>query len=767
MISTNYARPESFARPAGHGLAWRTALLAATSALALSVFPAQAQDAQGAQADDAFLLEEIVVTAQRRVQSLREVPISITAFSADAIERNNIKDLTDYFNKTPNVSFVDSGTRGERDISIRGVSNIGGQVSALAFYVDEFNIVNGPAGSNTFNSSINPQLQDVERIEVLRGPQGTFFGRNATGGAINITMKKPGPDLHAEATADFGRFDTFSIGGVANIPLAENRLFFRTSAYFEKSDGAIKNVNPVGGDSGTEFTNARAALRWLANERITIDLTANYTEEKQGVAELIGTGVLTGGSAGLAGAAGFSSAIGDGLGFYPQNQRRINNDLKSKQRNRFTTLVARTEIEADDFTVTTVFGIFDARHTFDKDLDFTSFGFLKFDNFDNSHSFSLEARVSSNGDGPIDWLVGGIYAEDKLDQFFRVLSGPDMLLGLPDNFPIDIGDLKFRTKSFAFFGDATWHVDDRWAVTVGGRYSEDDVSQSVGGVNFGTPDVPGRGKVDFSDFSPRFAVTWDLNEEITLYGTVSKGFKAGGLQLNVTQQLPVVDFAEENLWNYEGGLKAVMMDGRLQTNLSIFWMDWQDLQVSTNVAILDENNEITFINTTTNAAGATNAGVEFDFRALVAEGLEFSGGIGYLDAKFDKFPDALVQGVPVDLSGKRIPRAPKWTLNADAQYTVPLEQAGDLFVRAEWSYRSQSFPTIDSLLQTGFPFRAPAFDLWNIRAGFGNDRFRISAFVENLFNEEYFTTTQGFGFSGIKIHPAYRTWGIRFSTQFN
>ncbi len=764
MISTTNARCESFARTAGHGPAWRTALLAATSALALSVFPAQAQDAQ---ADDASLLEEIVVTAQRRQQSLQDVPISITAFSAESIERSNITDLMDYFNKTPNVSFIDLGTRGERDISIRGVSNIGGRVSALAFYVDEFNIVNGPAGSNTFNSSINPQLQDIERIEVLRGPQGTFFGRNATGGAINITMKKPGPDLYTEASVDFGRFDTYSVGGVVNVPVVENKLFLRASANFEKSDGAIKNANPVGGGSNTEYVNARAALRWLPNERITLDLTVNYTEEKQGVAELIGTGVLGASSAGLLAPAGFSAAIGDGLGFYPQNQRRINNDLRSKQRNRFTTIVARTEIEADAFTVTTVFGIFDARHTFDKDLDFTSFGFLKFDNFDNSHSFSLEARVSSNGEGPVDWLVGSIYAEDKLTRFFGVLGGPAIFLGLPDGFPIDVGDLRDKTQSFAVFGDATWHVNDRLAVTVGGRYSEDEVSQFAGGINFGAPDVPGQGKVDFSDFSPRFAVTWDLNEEVTLYGTVSKGFKAGGQQFNVTQQIPVSDYQEENLWNYEGGLKAIMMDGRLQANLSIFWMDWQDLQVATNVAVIDANNEITFINTTTNAAGATNTGLEFDFRALVADGFEVGGGIGYLDAEFDSFPDALVQGVPVDLSGKRIPRAPKWTLNADAQYTVPLSDVGEMYVRAEWSHRGQSFPTIDSLLEQGFPFRAPSFDLFNLRAGFGTDRFKVSAFVENVFNEEYFTTTQGFSFAGIKIHPAYRTWGIRFSTQFN
>lgn len=764
--------------PNWRDLIWRCAGLAAlgfSGAVMLAFMTSQAAAQVGNQDSQItdFILEEIVVTSRRREELLRDVPISITTFSSIDIERNRLNDLTDYFNKTPNVSYTEAGSRGERDISIRGVSNIGGQVDAIAFYVDEFNIVNGPRGSNTSNTnaSVNPRLQDIERIEVLRGPQGTFFGRNATGGAINITTKKPGPEFYGEATAEYGRFDTWSLGAVINVPVVTDKFFVRGSVYYEESDGFVTNANPVGGNSGFEFLNLRGAARLTPNEQLTVDLSVNYTEEEQGLSETIGTGVFAAGSSSenfVINLLGFLGAVDDGLGFYPENQRRLNHDLSDMQRNRFLTVIGRIEWETDLFTITSITGYFDTKHTFDKDLDFTSFGFLKFDNNITSDSFSTELRIASNGEGRIDWLVGGIYAEDELLQLFGVVGGPDIFLGLPDNFPIDLGDLLFQTDSVALFGEATWHVNDRLSLTAGGRYSHDKLFQRIGGVNFGAPDEPGEGQVKFDDFSPRVAATYDVSDQVTLYVVTSKGFKAGGLQLNVTQQLPIVDFDEETIWNFEGGIRYVSADGRMRANLTGFFMDWQDLQVSTNLAIFDENNQISFINTTTNAASATSAGFEFDVRALPTPGLEVGGTIGYLSAEFNSFEDAIVAGDVVDLSGFRIPRAPKWTLSADAEYSFPFVSQTDAFIRIEWSYRSETFPTIESLLEDDvFPFRAPAFDVWNFRIGVENENFRFDAFIENAFNEEYFTTSDGFGFAGIQIHPATRTFGFRLRARTN
>lgn len=754
------------------GLMARTGLIALAAGILVIFSGATPREAvaqeQAADNADNMVLEEIVVTSRRREERLRDVPISITTFSSLDIERNGIKDLTDYFNKTPNVSFTEGGARGERDISIRGVSNIGGQVAAIAFYVDDFNIVNGPRGTQggNINSSVNPQLEDIERIEVLRGPQGTFFGRNATGGAINITTKKPGPEFFGQAAAEYSRFVDRSLSAVLNVPIVADRLFVRGSVAYDQSNGFVKNVNPVGGDSGHRDINDRFAVRMLPSDRLTIDLSFNWTQEKQGLESVIPTGILTASSAGLLGAAGFMGAIDDGLGFFPKNRRLVNQDLRERQRNRFITVIGHIEWESDLFKITSVTGYLDTNHKFNKDFDFTSFGFLKFDNDINSSSFSTELRIASNSNGPIDWVFGGIYAKDKLAQIFGVRGGPDIFLGLPDNFPIDLGDQRFQTDSYAIFGEATWHATDRLSLTLGGRFSHDSVSQQIGGVNFGVPDVPGAGAVNFSDFSPRVAATYDVSDQVTFYGTVSKGFKAGGLQLNITQQFPVVDFGKETLWNFEAGIRFASADNRVRANLSGFVMNWQDLQVETSFAVIDpDTNEITFINTTNNAATATNAGVEFDVNAIVVEGLELDGTVGYLSAKFNNFDNAVVQGQVVDLSGMRIPRAPKWTLSANAEYSFPFVRDTEAFLRVEWSYRSQTVPDIDSLLRTGFPFRAPAFSLWNFRTGFSNDTFRFDVYIENAFNENFFTTTNGFGFAGIQIHPSTRTFGFRLRAR--
>ena len=719
-----------------------------------------------------FTLEEVIVTARRRQENLQDIPASITAFTSEDLLRNNIDDIKDYFSKTPNVSFTEAGTRGERSISIRGVSNIGGDVNALAFYMDEFNIVNGPQTGNTGNTngSVNPQLIDVERIEVLRGPQGTYFGRNATGGAVNITTRKPGPDFYGELNAGYSRLDTWEVSGVVNVPVVQDTLYFRTSAYYQESDGFVENVNPVGGGSDTEFFSYRGALRIIPTDEVLIDLSVNYTEEEQGIPEVTHDGNLSSGSAGLSAAGGFPGGINE-VGFYPSNLDRVNYDLRERQENRFLTLVGRVEMDTDWFKITSISGYLDTRYkSDDNDLDSTSYGFLDQDREVDTDTFSQEIRLSGELNNSVSWVLGGIYSEDFRNYIFSVVPGSAGFLGLPPGFLIDAGDIVFETEAWAVFGEVSWDITDRLTVTGGGRYSEDTLFQRVEGVNFGRPDVPGEGEVEFDDISQRFTATFDVNEALTVYAAVSKGYKAGGLQLNVTQQLPIFAFDEETIWNYEGGFRYAGLNGRLRTNLTLFYMDWNDLQVSTNVNIIDPvTNEITFLNVTNNATGATSKGVEFEFRALPAENFEIGATLGYMRAKFGSFEDAFVLGNTVDLSGAEIPRSPKWTVSLDGEYRLPLASFGEGFLRAEWNYRSKSYPSLDDHIPiSANPQQhiASGYDLLNLRAGIVADKFRIDAYVENLLDEVYTTTSAGFGFAGARFHPTYRTYGIKFKYLF-
>jgi iron complex outermembrane receptor protein len=192
------------------------------------------------------------------------------------------------------------------------------------------------------------------------------------------------------------------------------------------------------------------------------------------------------------------------------------------------------------------------------------------------------------------------------------------------------------------------------------------------------------------------------------------------------------------------------------------------MQVSTNAAVIDpDTNEITFINTTTNASSSTSYGVEFDIQAMPTDRLSLGGGVGYLNAEFDSFPDAVVQGQVTDLSGFDIPQAPEWTFSADGQYTFPIFQAWEGFGRVEWSYRDDSIPSINSILEQGFPHVAESFQVWNFRLGAENANYRVEAFVQNAFDEQYFTKNNGFGFAGIQVTPQERYFGVRFLARTN
>ena len=210
------------------------------------------------------------MTAQRREQNLQEVPVSVTAFTGDALKRSNITEAAQYLSLSPNVSYTEDGQQGgSRGISIamRGVSNINTDESAfiqsIGIYLDEFSV------ASTANATLNPQLQDLERVEVLRGPQGTYFGRNAVGGALNLTTRKPGDELEGDISVGGRTFDDageqFDIGGMINVPVSDT-FFLRGVGYYEDSSGMVDNIVPGGGDSGHEYTMLRGAARWLPSD---------------------------------------------------------------------------------------------------------------------------------------------------------------------------------------------------------------------------------------------------------------------------------------------------------------------------------------------------------------------------------------------------------------------------------------------------------------------------------------------------------------------
>jgi iron complex outermembrane receptor protein len=730
-----------------------SAILMWVFATAAAVAAEEEQDSATAKSGARSTLEEIIVTAQRREQSLQDVPISVSVITAEDITRNRIDDVGDYLSITPNVSFTAAGTRDEHEIAIRGVANNIGGIDrldqALGLFVDGFSI-------NLVTN--NPQLQDVDRIEVLRGPQGTFFGRGASGGAINIKRKQPGPDFFAEASAEYGRDNTWSAAGTVNIPVVAEKLYLRANGYTAESDGFIENVNPAGGRSGYDYRNFRVATRWLMSDRLTADLALNYTKEDHGIPVLVASGVL--GPFGRSIFGPTTPALLEGFDPYPTNTTKINHDLPSRRSNEYYTLTMHLDYELDNLAITSITGYIDRDFNRVSDVDYTSLDFIRQEWEQRDKSFTQELRIASRQAGRWDWLVGGFFASDHPDiPLSRVSVGADNFFGAPPGTVIFLADRGQDSTSWAAFGQLNFRLTDRLTLTAGGRYSADDVEK------FDSTAGPDTRSTSFTDFSPHFAVSYNVSNDLMVYGSVSKGYKAGGLQLN--PQLPRETFDEEIIWNHEIGLKSEFFGNRLRANAAVFYMDWSDMQVNSQIAIQDPNTgAFVFIRGVGNAAEATSKGFEFDISALPAPNLQLGASAGYLNAKFDKYEDAFLVGGVFDLSGERLPQSPEWTSNAHVHYTRPVRDGMDLFVRGEWNYRSSAVPDVQDHSESGFPFRSPAFNVWNFRLGYVTDRFSVVGFVENAFDEQYFTATSDNGFlSGVGIQPSRRTYGIRVNVH--
>ncbi|MDA5195030.1 TonB-dependent receptor [Govanella unica] len=738
----------------------------------------------------AISLEEIVVTAQRREQSLQDVPVSITAFTEATIREQNIRTASDYLALTPNVSFTEDGKTGNSgiNISIRGISDIktgeNSVTNSIGIYLDEFSVVSVAGGT------INPQLQDVERIEVLRGPQGTYFGRNAVGGALNIVTKKPTDRYEAEATiggyAYDGAGDGGLVSGVLNIPVS-NTLMMRFVAQGETNSGIVRNADPRGAkNSGFDSYGGRMAIRWLPDTATTVDFLAMYNKQDEGHDPTVPSGVL---DLDTQDTLGIHKVVDDGIGFWPNNQNRLSHNVKESNKSDSVLLNLRVSHNfTDEIALKSVTGFI--RTTQDRifDQDQTSLDILQRDNAYSGSSWSQELRLEVTKSA-FDFVVGGLYAQDNQKQYNNIFMKSERQIDgvyvlppvIPGVFPsgtvIDLKNKRFKTNSLAFFVDSTWHATDRLDVTVGGRYTHDKI---VAGL-FDSQGFAGQPMQDifsgksFNDFSPRAVMTFKPDEAMTLYASVSKGYKAGGVSVGYNSNLGNQPFAEpfkaENLWNYEAGFKTDLWNGRMRLNGAAFYSNWKNMQLE-SLFFMTPGDISSNVQLTRNVDKARVYGFEAEAVAAVTRNLTLNGAVGYLNSKINCDCEATITGGRiVDLTGLAIPKAPEWTLNLGAEYRHDVS-FGDMYVRLDWLYHSKQYSDIEALTwaQTGqpeFPYKVPSYNVVNLRTGINwTDRLSINFYVENLLKEQYYTGTQEkFGVSGIRLRPHPRIFGLSVTVK--
>ncbi len=774
-------------------------------------------------------LEEVVVTAQRREQNLQEVPISITAFSNEQIAQQNIKGATDYLAMTPNVSFTEDAQSGARGLSvaIRGVNNlVSGEnafVNSVGNYLDEFSIASVP------NGVANPLLIDMERVEVLRGPQGTYFGRNSLGGALNLTTRAPTGEFGGELSVGAENFEAsgemVNLTGVLNVPVSDT-FRIRGVLFYEDSSGLVENIGPGTPDSGHEWLYARVRATFEPSDSTRFGLTLIYADEDQGTDENVPSGVV---DLDTVDTFGFQPGVGfdPGTGFFPNNQNELSHDLN--EFNKLKTFVGIANFAhdfSDSLTLKAVAGVIDAKQErlFDNDL-IGNLDLLARNNEYEGNSWSVEARLESKSES-LDWVVGVLYAQDQQEQFNNVAvsSNPTATfngVGFLPPFPAGLGLARntknFEVDSIAVFADATWHLSDRLDLIAGARFTNDDVlnertsfgiAPSCGCgpsnpaffpsfINFARPNASGDNS--FSDVSPRFGFRYEMSDRSSVYATLSKGYKAGGSSTGNNTNTPNSDpisikYDEEQLTNFELGIKTESANRRLRFNAAVFLLDWKDLQVEAFRFLTPGDLSSNFEQTVNVDAEAR--GIEMELLGQPSDALTVGASLGYLDTEITDEPDCdvvvpgrttcvqITGGFAPTLIGLSMPKAPKLTGNMFAQYRW-FSPGRETWLRGEFMHRGSQFSDVEALTNQQtlgpspnqglvrvvpadqFPYKVPSFNVVNIRAGFDWEKSSLTLYAQNLFNEEYYTGTQeNFGLSGIRLRPHPRTIGAKFTYKF-
>ena len=699
--------------------------VAALSAAALSfssgVRAESAADiAEAKQADIADEgVQDIVVTAQRRQESANTAPISISAFSGEALQKSDINGISDLYLHTPNVTFNTS--TGAAQIFIRGAGT-----AVASFSVDSSVAVSVDGVNLSRPAAALVDYFDVDRVELVRGPQGTLYGRNATAGVLNILSKRPTREIEGYVTATYGSFDRREIKGALSGPIGENWAA-RVAGRLRRDDGFTRDLDPRGTNASdkSDVDAIRLTLDSFGYEKVGVKLTADYINQRQGSQTLRPLD---------------PSGQGQALGaLTPSGFHQTRNNSPSRNDTKTYGLAAEISVDLGPVELISITGVRKLSQHFMINTDGTEADVTETFANQRQTQFSQEARLQSTAQDNFSWILGAYFLRDRVDgelainRFSGIGTTPATQL-VPDG--------RSRTSAYAAFADGTVELTDTVQLTLGARYSREDkrirrefllVNGVAGGLN--APELAPVGlrilRLDapsYEAFSPRVVLTYRPNPDLTIYGSATKGFKSGGTgQADVLVALGTFapPFANEHLWAYEVGVKGHAFDRKLFGSLTAFLYDYSNLQVTTF-----QNG----LNVIQNAATARPKGVELELRARPSANLTFGATGSYLDARYGTFMSSL-NNVPKDASGNRMVSSPKWTASANGEYVAKLPDGGTLSLSSSVTYRS----AVD-FIQFNFPLnRQKAVTLWNARATWSSpdERYSLSLFGKNLTNVRY------------------------------
>lgn len=662
--------------------------------------------------------ETIIVTARQREEQLSDVPIQITVFDAEEIESAGITSTEDFINLVPNFTFDDSFTYLNSFVVVRGIAQINNADSPVAIVVDGV-----PQNSQ---KQFKANLFDIERIEVLSGPQGALYGRNATGGAINIVTRQPTNDFEGSLSARYGNGDALETWGSVSGPIAEDVALFRISAFYKQDDGRIENdflgrkVDFVDHDY-----NLRGRLKLLPAEDISIDLRAAYNDFEAGAI--------------------YDSPVFSGD---PNDFERPSSNLLGRTFGDITELTAKIDAGLGFATLTSITGYTDLSEAYRGDLDFTNSvnnpgGFLGFLGPAGQAQdleielFSQELRLTSPDDQRFRWVVGGFYLEtDRAlnTRGFGDLDGTPDQVNNPALVFLDLNETN-DNQAWSVFGQFDLDITERFSVSAALRYDEDRRQQL-------DVTVGGERRETFSDLQPKLTLSYDLGSDHLFYASYGEGFRSGGFNAP-----GIPRFEAEKARTIEAGFKSYWSEIGLRLNGAVYYSFVDDFQyffidaASGGAQIISNIDKVEI------------SGIELAADMEIANGVRLYGALGTTDGEIEEnqaFPDTV---------GNHTPKNTLWTANAGISITQSIGTGLQFVGRADYEHRGRKYWQIDNA-----DIQSP-LNLVNFRAGIEGDKWGFYLWGRNVTDERYYTDFNPREFTGTQLDIGFPAQPARYGVE--
>ncbi len=635
-----------------------------------------------AQAQDASLsLDSIQVTANKIEENPQEIPQSLTALDDSALLERGIKESQDLYQSSPNLHLNKIGPMSTTSFaSMRGVVASMTGAPVVGVFVD-----------GVYYPSTDIDLIDIERIEILRGPQGTLYGRNTAAGAINIITKKPTGKIGGKIGVDYGAYQDRSIDFMLNGTILPEKLYTRISGqygasdgYFESSTGDNDHINE------SKNLNLRSNFYLIASDSLSLDISADIQSYRSNYAE-------------------FNS-----LENFKKAPHKIDGNFLGRADKDAQGISLKADYDMDSLRLTSITSYRHENIHNDNDIDFTAVNMMNLYTQVETKTLSEELRLAPSESSALRWLVGLHLFHEEANAKNDFEFVPFSILSQQEG--------KTNTLGTALFAQASYDLSDSLTLGTGIRYDREkkDFDYSWhGGAMMGYTEQSGSSEKSFNALLPKASLSYKIDENLMPYLSVAKGFKSGGFNLNSN---PGEAYDSEYTWNYEAGIKSSWLSNQLELNLAAFKIDWEDIQVE-----MPSYPDYVI----QNAGEATSKGFELEARAKLTQDLSLFGGVGYTAAKFDSY----TQGGN-DYSGKYVPNVPKTTYNLGATYRF----LDGYFISAEYIGTGKIYYDFANTQSQS------SYHTINAKIGYQNKRFTAYLWGKNLTDEEYFT--RAFNMSG-------------------